>query len=206
MDGTSAAFLVKHEMIALGYTFFEDGLYDLNLVGLRSAQNRSNLFDDTFLAIFQDESGWRCESWPCTTDPGRPHLERPLRAEGCAILVPGQYRGMWTIGRHKGDQPALVQSAPVKVWRDNNKDAIADYGGPVHEGQFGINLHRAGTNSPVIGEWSAGCQVLKRSADLETLLGYCRRQAARGPGWDRFSYTLFHLAQSPGLGALALTA
>jgi hypothetical protein len=99
-----------------------------------------------------------------------------------------------------------VQSGPVRVWRDNNHDSIVDYGGVEHTGQFGINIHRAGEDSKLVEGWSAGCQVFKRNADFESLLAICRKQASRGPGWGRFSYSLIHLRDAPDLAHLALPA
>ena len=42
--------------------------------------------------------------------------------KGTAILVPGQYRGAYKIGFHKGKYKALVQAKPVKLYIDNDKD------------------------------------------------------------------------------------
>jgi hypothetical protein len=202
MTPDEIAHLFKAELIQLGYAFFEDGDFDLNLIGLRNAANHSNLFDDTFVALFKDEGEWQYKSWAFTSDPGRKWLQRPMRPEGCAIVVPGQYRGVYTLGQHTG-KPALVQSGMLRVWRDNDRDDVADYGGPVHEGSgYCINIHRAGADSKLIEDWSAGCQVFKRSADLDEFLALCDRQIARG--WNRFSYTLINVKGTPLLAQFIL--
>lgn len=195
-------------MELLGYRFFNLGVpYDLTLVGLRSAENRSNLFDDTFCCIFSDEDGkTQFYRWPFTADPGRASLKKPMRTEGCAILVPGQYRGAWRLGFHQGrkEHPALVQAAPVEVWRDNNLDDVANYGGPTQKGMFGVNIHRAGPDSKLVESWSAGCQVFRRQADHKKLIELCRKQQELHAGWDRFSYTLIDVRNAPKLAFLML--
>lgn len=202
MNANEIAQTFKAELIQLGYAFFEDGDFDLNLIGLRNAANHSNLFDDTFVVLYKDGGAWQYKSWLFTSDPGRYYLQSPMNTDGCAIVVPGQYRGVYMRGKHH-EQPALVQSGLLRVWRDNNKDRVADYGGPVSEGSgFAINIHRAGANSSFIENWSAGCQVFKRSAELEELLALCDRQAARG--WNRFTYTLINLKDTPALASFLL--
>lgn len=195
--------VVRSEFSRLGYAFFESGAYDLNLIGLRASSDESNLFDDLIVCVYKDEaSEWQVKKWAATTDPGRPWLAKPMRSIGCAILVPGQYRGVYQIGTHNG-KPALVQRGLLKVWRDNDKDTVLDRVGPVHDAlDTGINIHRAGKDSSLVELWSAGCQVFKREADLLELMALAGKQKARGKGWDRFSYTLVDVEQSPALGAV----
>ena len=60
---------------------------------------------------------------------------------GTAILVPDQYRGVYKIDTHGGKRryTALCQRlGPVKIWRDNNRDRIPDYEGPIHEGHSAL--------------------------------------------------------------------
>lgn len=163
--------------------------YNLQIVGVRSSNTASNTFDDRCYVVYSDATGLKLESWPITTDPGRYWLENPGRVEGTAILKPGQYRGAWVLGKHKGDKPALVQAKPVTVYRDPNRDATLDTA-KEETGLFGINLHRAGLNSSVVDKWSAGCQVWQMDADFERFLWLCRQQAAKGKGWETFTYTL----------------
>ena len=103
-----------------------------------------------------------------TTDPGITSMTKPVSYKGCAILVPGQYRSAWKLGYHKGKYEAIVQYKPVKVYRDNNKDAVYDFNPKtVEEGTFGINIHKAGKHSTQVDNWSAGCQVLANKEDNE---------------------------------------
>jgi hypothetical protein len=199
--------MVENEMFALGYAFFTKKSYNLNLIALRAASDRANLFDDTFLAVYLDDNFQpRVDRWACTTDPGRPHLENPMRKEGCAILVPGQYRGAFAQGLHNG-HPALRQVKTLKVWRDNNKDGVLDRKGNIYDAppECGINIHRAGEDSPLVELWSAGCQVFKRRADLHALLALCNRQErVFGEDGKRYSYTLIDVGDNPALAGLLL--
>ena len=204
MTGPEAASLLAKTYSTLGYRPLFEGKWDLNLIGLRNANDESNLFDDTFLVLTKNDAGeWEYHAWYCTTDPGRSWLANPSRAEGCAIVVPGQYRSLWKKGLHKGDKPALVQQQNVKVWRDATKDTHLDRAGKVYEGLFGINCHRAGKDSPIVELWSAGCQVFKREADFLQMLALTDKQVAAGHG-DTFTYTLLDVGDRPELKALAL--
>lgn len=195
-------FLTPEEVLAAvaaaGHTVFDKGPgsapYNLQLVGVRSSSIASNTFDDRCYCVYRDESGTlRLESWAITTDPGRYWLEHPGKVAGTAILKPGQYRGAWELGLHKGEKPALVQVKPVTVYRDPDGDTTLDTASE-DTGLFGINLHRAGLKSSAVDKWSAGCQVWQAEADFERFLWLCRKQAAKGQGWQRFTYTLLRAA------------
>ena len=115
-----------------------------------------------------------------------------LNKDGVAILKPGQYRGSHKIGLHKGKYEALRQQKPVKVYRDNNKDGKYDMiEENVHEGIFGINIHKAGkfvNGSTQIDKWSAGCQVFSKESDFNEFMEICRK--ARDIWGNSFTYTL----------------
>ena len=74
------------------------------------------------------EAYWNRKIYPITTDPGFKSRTNPMNNSGCAILAPNQYRGCWTFGYHKGRYEALVQTKPVKVYRDNNKERVVRNG------------------------------------------------------------------------------
>ena len=61
---------------------------------------------------------------------------------------------------HASPHEALVQCAPLTVYRDTNRSGTRDAGEPIDSGLFGVNQHWGG-DSPKsdIGRWSAGCQV-----------------------------------------------
>ena len=132
---------------------------------------------------------WWDEFWKATTDPGSKWLKTPIpKTGGTAILVPGQYLNVYKIDDHKG-KPALCQRGEVKVWRDNNKDNRLDGEGEIYTGEkFGINIHRAGVRSEIVGGWSAGCQVIANIKDFKRMmaLAYTQEENKR----DTFTYTL----------------
>ena len=103
---------IEAVMRAKGYAFFTEGDYNLNLLAVRSGREATNLFDDTFLAVFKVDGAWETREYACTTDPGTYWLRNGLE-KGTAVLAPGQYRGAFALGKHKGEYEALVQAAPV---------------------------------------------------------------------------------------------
>ena len=175
---------------SLGHTVFESGQYNLNIIGIRSKNHKPNSFDDRMCVVFRDEQGWVTRTWECTTEPGKYWLENPTNVSGTAILVPGQYRGVYKIDKHQGKYDALCQrNGPVKVYRDDNRDDIIDSEvGTEEQGYFGINIHKAGSGSTQIGRWSAGCQVFSHSADFDEFMSIC--YAAKSKWGNSFSYTL----------------
>lgn len=176
-----------------GYAWFEDDTrkYNLNLMGVRTANRKANRFDDWFCRFWKYQGIWHSDVWVWTTDPGEPHLRRPINSLGCAILVPGQYRSTWQIGLHRKSYSALVQRKPVRVFRDDNRNDILDYDpSSIDAGMFGINIHRNVENGSqeVVGKFSAGCQVSKYSRDFYNLMESAEDAAAQFGNWH--TYTL----------------
>lgn len=189
---------LRGETEAQGLRWFE-GVYDLNIHGVRATADESNLFDDVIVCAYRDDTGVRrVERWPATTDPGRKALEHPVNPGGTFTMAPGQVRKLWTRGRHRSKYPALVHRPGVVVpgWRGSDRTKLwAD--------AAGINLHHAAGASRV--DWySAGCQVLQHPADLERLLQLVALQHER-LGTDIVSYTLHAVREHPRLRALLLT-
>lgn len=174
----------------LNYPFFK-GDYNLNLIGIRSADTHANTFNDLLLVIYQVDQKTHVHAFPLTTDPGIYYRENPLNVDGTAILVPGHYRSCWQIGAHQGKYRALVQRGLMSVYRDNNGDKHLDkHEDSIQTGHFGINLHRANESkySLQVDRWSAGCQVLADPVDFDLVMALVAKSAAKyGP---RFSYTL----------------
>ena len=181
-------------MESKGYVFFNSNKpYNVNIVGVRRDNAGTNTFDDFMAVMYLDEDLEPvCKVYPITADPGAYWLKNPMNPKGTAILVPGQYRGAYTIGAHRNQYTALVQNKPVKVWRDNNKDEVIDYSNIklLSNGCFGINIHRSNPydESFLVDKWSAGCQVFKAVDDFDEFMDICQKaQDICGPS---FSYTL----------------
>ena len=176
----------------LNYKYFSNGSYDMNIIGVRSSRTTcDDKFCDYLILEYKDKNGkLNKHIYPITTCPGRYYLLHPMSSLGCAILVPGQYKGAYTFGLHKSQYRALVQIKPLKIYRDNNKDSIFDYNkASIKQGIYGINIHKAGANSSLVHTWSAGCQVFAKSKDFYEFMSLVELQEKNGLG-NKFTYTL----------------
>lgn len=155
----------------------------LHIVGVRSAANEKNKFDDTIYLV----NGPMMHVFTGTTNPGTHWLKNLMNPKGTAVLKPGQYVDSWKLGLHQGKYKALTQAKPITVYRDNNKNDLAEENGKEDTGMFGINIHRANPSaiSSIIDKWSAGCQVLNNPKEFATLLAACEAS-----GKKLFTYTL----------------
>lgn len=189
---------VKGAYESKGYTFF-DGSDNLNLWAVRDADRKANTFNDWagITYRFRDGRTWCHFAFPATTDPGTYYRLNPINVLGTAVLKPGQYKGAYKVGTHKG-YAALQQAKPVTVWRDGDRDNEADVTGIEDTGMFGLNIHRANPSgaSQRVDKWSAGCQVLADSAHFALLMDMCRRSAVRYG--NSFTLTLFRADELSG--------
>ena len=173
-----------------GFVVFTNGDYNLNITGIRSPERVANAFDDRLCVTYKNNNMWVTETFEVTTDPGSPYLIKPINNYGCAILVPGQYRGCYSIGKHRGQYLALVQSGKVKVFRDNDRDNILDMDPEtVQNGYFGINIHKRSGESDTVNGASAGCQVFRYESEFDRFMTLCQRQVSVR-GFKTFTYTL----------------
>jgi len=165
----------------------------VNVFGIRSADSTPDTFNDIVGFACATTSGWLVRAYRATTDPGLFYLRNPMNTEGTGIVVPGHYPDSHVIGKHKGQYTALVQSGPVKMYRDKNKDDKFDMTPEnIVEGtNFGMNIHRANPAqaSTVVDKWSAACQVVAGPNNFEELIGFCLVHKALYE--NKFSYTLF---------------
>ncbi len=84
-----------------GYAFFDKGDYNLNIVGVRNmTTGKADHFDDWLCLVYKIDNRWVVDTYPATTEPGTRILKKPIVKGGTAILIPGQYRGVYTIGTH----------------------------------------------------------------------------------------------------------
>ena len=186
---------VRNAINTKGYKWFEDTDnkgYDVNIVGVRNSSTGrkvTNVFDDLITISYKDDKGvWQYHEWMNTTEPGKKGVMQYHNPKGVARLIPGQYRGVWSIDKHQGKYEALCQrNGTVAIFRDNNKDMNFD-DITRDNGMFGINIHKAGQDSTWVENWSEGCQVFKRVKDFEVFMKICRL-AAKIHG-NKFSYTL----------------
>jgi hypothetical protein len=175
-----------------GYVWFDGAKdYDVNIVGVRNAtpgQKVTNLFDDKLTLSYKINGEWFFHSWDATTEPGKKGVMQFHNSGGVARLVPDQYRGVYAVSMHQGKYQALCQRlGDVTVWRDKNRDM--DYDEIIRDtGMFGINIHKAGTVSNFVENWSEGCQVFKRTKDFNDFMVLINR--AKEIHGNHFTYTL----------------
>lgn len=177
-----------------GYEVFlsEQKPCNINIVGIRSNTPVVDRFNDWLVIFWRHEGTFYFGAYPVTTLPGKYYLiTKLLNSRGAAILVPGQYRGAYKVGKHRGKYDALVQAGPVRIYRDGDRDNEFDFTPEsIDKGLFGINIHRAYKDgkAPRVGRTSAGCQVFQNTKDFEEFMQYC--QIARGHWGNSFTYTL----------------
>jgi hypothetical protein len=195
---------IKRAMNLKSYTFFEKGIYNLNIIGIRNsstANKVTNSFDDTITISYKDEKDeWQYHEFDCTTDPGTHWVENIMNYKGVAILKPGQYKKSHKIGKHQGKYEALCQQNPVTVYRDKNRDDVYNLNTEKTDtGLFGINIHRAtekaGNKSTKIDKWSAGCQVIASNNDWTKFIKICKK--AKNTWSNNFTYTLLESKDIP---------
>ena len=180
---------------AHGFRVFEDGLFNLNIIGVRT-RGEPNVFDDRICLVYKDKHGWMTREWPATCDPGTYHLENPSKVKGTAVMAsPQQCRGVYKIDLHAGRYEALCQRlGKVKVWRDADRSDAVDWDqfDSAVSGWYGINVHRAGADSIQVDKWSAGCQVTADPHLYDIFIQLCKESAeVWGEG---LSYTLLNIA------------
>lgn len=180
---------LKSIFVTKGY-----GWGSFNIIGIRTLDQTPDVFNDFICLVIADKL---VGCWSCTTDPGVYWLKNPSRINGTAILPEGQYIDSWILGVHK-TYPALTQFKPLKVWRDNNKDAKVDYTGNLYADVQGLNIHKGhdtwlSKNAKYllgiikVDKYSAACQVFAFSDNFATFIDYCKKS-----GLKLFTYTLLN--------------
>ena len=177
-----------------GYAWFTKGSYNLNIIGIRSNNNKvTDKYDDILVVDYNTDNGHKRVCYTITTEPGKYYMQNLCNPKGAAILVPGQYRGCWQIGLHHGKYKALCQRKAVKVYRDNNKDMIYNMTPKsIDKGIFGINIHRSNKTCicDTIDKYSAGCQVFNDPVEFNAFMRLC--EAQRKLYGNTFTYTLIN--------------
>ncbi|MES2386486.1 MAG: hypothetical protein V4543_00685 [Bacteroidota bacterium] len=197
-------------VVAKGWRVFTRP-FELNIVGIRSANLRSNRFDDVMCVFWKDDAGtWQGRQYACTTDPGTFWLENPMQPQGTAFVCEGQFIDCWSQGLHRNQYKALVQRGPMNIVRGLARAEGIDWGNAkVIRGVYGIDLHRAlrsGT-SYTVDEHSAGCQVLAEAEDFAELMQLADIHASRYGNHFSYSlvdYRLLRRSQNLTLGLTAL--
>jgi hypothetical protein len=187
---------VFEKMRSQGHVIFENDSrnYNLNIVGIRSKTAKLDEFGCQLLVAWKYRGQWYDRSYQITTYPGRRYMiEKLLNPRGCAILVPGQYRGIYSVRLHNGKYRALCQThGPVKVFRDRDRDTQFDKDiNTIMVGMFGINIHNSPDKQRTIrvGAYSAGCQVFAADDEFAAFMKIMDAAIEVFPE-NKFTYTL----------------
>ena len=182
---------IEKAVEAKGYRYFENGDYNVNVIGIRNSlpgKNVTNKFDDWLTISFKINGVWQFFCWAATTDPGKAPMALGNNGRGTARVVPGQYRGSHFIRKHQGKYDALCQKGLIRLYRDANKDMVYDESKITDSHNDGINIHKAGRDSTWIDHWSHGCQVFKRVKDFDVFMKICFTASKMHS--NSFTYTL----------------
>ena len=157
------------------------GDLDVCITVVRNADRSVGLWNDTLYLTYAEGDVWQCFEIGCTADPGLPWLKDPMNKKGTAAIAPGQYRGSHKIGIHRGKYAALVQRAPVKVFRDGDRNGAFDYdGSTVDNGIHMVNIHRSRNDGLAgsVGRFSAGCIVVHSPILFDLVMLVCKRASS----------------------------
>jgi hypothetical protein len=153
------------------------------IVGIRSTEDDTDKFDDKFY-IFRDKEFVTMTTG--TTNPGKPVLTGGFlkyNKNGAAVVKSDSwYYDVWSYGMHMSKMPALLQTGPISVYRDGDKDGKAEEQGKLETGYFGINFHAATYDANFtglqenIGGWSAGCQVINDKQKHLQIIALLKKQ------------------------------
>lgn len=182
---------LRHE----GHELFENDSrnYNLNIIGIRSNTAKLDEFGCQLMVCWKYNGSWSTRSYHITTYPGRHYMtQKLLNPAGCAILVPGQYKGIYSVRLHNNKYKALCQTyGEVNVFRDKDKDQQFDLNvNTIMSGNFGINIHNSPDKMTTtrVGAYSAGCQVFSDDKEFNEFMGILFK--ALEINQNKFTYTL----------------
>lgn len=146
------------------------------IIGLQSKADNFNQFDDKFYLYLGGEFILVTTG---TTNAGKNALLNydDYGLEGAAVWKTNEfYSDLYSYGLHKGKMPCLRQVAPIKYYRDTDKDEKAEEQGKLHEGIIFANFHGVDydiNNDTVktnINGWSFACQVCNKMKDYREII------------------------------------
>ncbi len=167
--------------------------FNLNIIAIRSKAAKLDDFGCQLLMAWKHNGSWQDRSYHITTYPGSYYLQRKLlNPQGCAILAPGQYKGVYALRLHNGKYEALCQTnGPVRVFRDKDRDTVFDLNpDKTFLGDYGINLHDSpdGQVTKKVFSHSAGCLVFADDNEFKEARNLWRQ--ARNELGNKFTLTL----------------
>ena len=150
----------------------------INIIGLEGfkVEDVPDKWNDAvcLLTFDKNKSPLVIAAYVATTEPGAYYTINPLNKNGAARLQLCQHKNLWRFGTHRGYR-ALVQVGTATLVRDKNKNYKRDDKITLETGN-GVNLHTTkttgwrGSAGDSIGQWSAGCVVIKNPDSFLTLI------------------------------------
>jgi hypothetical protein len=112
-----------------------------------------------------------------TTEAGKYYTQNPLNKDGAAhVKIDFMHSDIWMLGKHNNQQNCLIQiGGAITITRDLNRDGTRAGDSGDMAGYYGINLHSAMDNVGSIGKFSAGCTVIPRVKEKDTLVNHFKK-------------------------------
>jgi hypothetical protein len=190
--------------------------YEMNIVAIRKqyeGQRYSNTFkDDLYLFYKVDNTdNWEIHKFKISTMPGfymgvetdsgfkisksgtinvkqsKMMLSRGKAPNnGMGILMEAQYINIYSIGEHNGS-PAMKTLGQQMFYRDNSPGDAIKYTGR-GKGHAGMLLHKGYPGGSSVNNWSEGCNIFAKEAELLKFFNVCGEHKKRYG--NKFNYTL----------------
>lgn len=188
--------------------------YEVNIVAIRrqyEGQKYSNAFKDDLYIIYRvnPNDNWTIYKFKVTTMPGfyygsddgnkfridksgksKTNVKQSkmmLNRGGMGILMEAQYLNIYTIGEHCG-APAMKTLGPQKFYRDKDPSDVITYTLRNGQGYAGMLIHRGYPGGNAVNNWSEGCVVFSKEAELNKFFEVCREHSKRHG--NKFHFTL----------------
>lgn len=159
------------------YEKYNGTMSDINIFGIQDESDQDKDFWNDLLGLNIGSNIWL---WKGTTNPGKLAVDHE---GGAAHVCYGFHKDIWIKDFHAPNNPSFRHEAlcqrgwlgtkPITIWRDVDKNFIQNEHDPIMSGvDYCINFHRASLvrDVPVIGDYSAGCQVTQHAQDFINIL------------------------------------
>jgi len=152
-----------------GFTFFNLGNYNLNLIFERTSDIFTDFFTDNLYVAYKVNGVKTVLQVPCSTKAGLYYVNNPITYQGvtgtAVIVAPAQYRRVYTLVDSYTEwlsYPYFKQVKNMSYWRDADRDKDLDKTQFQVNQNFSTHFHR-GSNKNVTGQqiynFSAGCII-----------------------------------------------
>lgn len=191
-----------YEMMAFPF-FTAKKEYNLNIGALRSTDLTVDVYNDLVWVAWEWQGKGHIEFFKATTDPGLYYLLHPMNPKGTAILVPGYYKSVYSIGIHRRGTPfahtALIQVKEMNYWRVQDYQQTSQL--PINQKEIHTEIaktnlhskprHYSFTDNNLIGKTSGGCTVVEDNKQFHDVFIPLVNKAAKNFG-NKFSFGLFY--------------